>query len=165
MNGQTTTPSHHTTTDTAPDTRRIVVEEVFPHARELVWKALTARELLGRWMPMPPDGFEAVRGACFTMKTKPAGEWDGTIRCEVLEVVQHERLAYRWVGGHEGNVGYGAPLDTVVTFTLTRVEHGTRLRLEHTGFVVPRNDTAYKGMSDGWPKVVRALGAAAGDVR
>jgi uncharacterized protein YndB with AHSA1/START domain len=70
-------------------------------------------------------------------------------------------LAYAWKGGHEGNVGYGSRLDTVVTFILSKVENGTRLRLVHSGFVLPKNDTAFKIMSEGWKKVVRNIGAIA----
>jgi hypothetical protein len=32
-----------------PGTRDIVVEEVFPHASETIWKTLTTGELIGRW--------------------------------------------------------------------------------------------------------------------
>ena len=69
----------------------------------------------------------------------------------------NERFAYAWKGGNEANVGYGAPLDTVVTWTLSRVDNGTRVRLVHSGFVAPRNDSAFKVMSDGWKVVVRNL--------
>jgi uncharacterized protein YndB with AHSA1/START domain len=140
--------------DTAlkPQTQDIVVDEIFPHAPETVWKALTSGELMGRWI-MPPTGFEPVKGNRFTFKTKPAGEWDGTIQCEVLEVMPNQRFAYAWKGGHEENVGYGSRLDTVVTLTLSKAESGTRLRLVHSGFVTPKNDTAFNNMSEGWPKV------------
>ncbi len=144
-----------------PATREIVVDEIFPHTPETIWKALTDRGLIGRWMPMEPSGFEAVEGNCFTYRTTPAGEWDGTIHCEVVEVVPNQRFAFAWRGGHESNVGYGAPLDTIVTFTLSKVDEGTRLRLVHSGFVLPKNETAFEGMSKGWPKVVQDLGAAA----
>jgi len=50
---------------------------------------------------MAPKGFEPVAGSHFTFQTTPAGEWDGTIHCEVLEVVPNERLSYAWKGGHE----------------------------------------------------------------
>jgi uncharacterized protein YndB with AHSA1/START domain len=138
------------------DTQEIVVDEVFPHAPETIWKTLTSGELMSRWI-MAPTGFEPVEGKHFTFQTKPAGAWDGTIRCQVLEVKRNERLAYAWKGGHEGNVGYGSQLDTVVTWTLSRVENGTRLRLVHSGFILPRNDTAYKNMSEGWKAVVQNL--------
>jgi len=142
------------------DTQDIVVEEVLPHTPETIWKALTTGEMIGRWL-MAPTGFEPVKGKHFTFQTTPAGAWDGIIHCQVLEVMPNERLAYAWKGGHEGNVGYGSPLDTVVTWTLSRVENGTRLRLVHSGFVLPTNDTAFKNMSEGWKKVVKSVGAIA----
>lgn len=145
-------------------TQDIVVDEVFPHAPETVWKALTSGELMGRWI-MPPTGFEPVKGNHFTFKTKPAGEWDGVIHCQVLEVTPNKRFAYAWRGGHEANVGYGSRLDTVVTFTLSRAENGTRLRLIHSGFVTPKNDTAFSNMSEGWPKVFQKLGDVVGEQR
>ncbi|MDK4740173.1 SRPBCC domain-containing protein [Rhizobium sp. CNPSo 3464] len=138
------------------DTQAIVAEEVFPHAPAIIWKALTSGELISRWL-MAPKGFESVAGCHFTFQTTPAGEWDGTIHCEVLEVVPNERLSYAWRGGHAANDGYGSKLDTVVTFTLSKAEAGTRLRLVHSGFVLPKNDTAYRNMSEGWKKVVKRL--------
>jgi uncharacterized protein YndB with AHSA1/START domain len=141
----------------------IVVDEVFPHAPETIWRTLTSGKLMGRWLGMEPAGFEPVVGNRFTYRTTPAGEWDGTIRCEVLHAIPNERFVHSWKGGHEGNVGYGALLDTVVTFTLKKVEGGTRLRLVHSGFVLPRNDTAYRNMSGGWNKVVSRIGAITGE--
>jgi uncharacterized protein YndB with AHSA1/START domain len=144
------------------DTQDIVVDEVFPHAPETIWKALTTGALIGRWL-MAPTGFEPVEGNRFTFQTTPAGEWDGVIRCEVLEVIPNDRFVYAWRGGHESNIGYGSRLDTVVTFTLSRVAQGTRVRLVHAGFVLPKNETAFKNMSQGWTKVVRNLGGVAAE--
>jgi uncharacterized protein YndB with AHSA1/START domain len=141
-----------------PDTQDIVVDEVLPHAPETVWKALTTGALMDRWL-MAPTGFEPVEGKRFTFQTKAGGAWDGVIHCQVLEVKPNERFAYAWKGGHEANVGYGAPLDTVVTWTLSRVGNGTRVRLVHSGFVVSRNDSAFNGMSEGWKVVVGRLDA------
>lgn len=143
-------------------TQDIVVDEVFPHAPETIWKTLTTGELIGRWM-MTPTGFEPVEGNHFTFQTTPAGAWDGIIHCHVLEVIPNKRFAYAWKGGHEGNAGYGSRLETVVTFILSRVENGTRLRLIHSGFVLPKNDIAFKTMSEGWKKVVRNLHAVAAE--
>ena len=145
------------------DTQAIVVDEVLPHAPETIWKALTTSELIGRWLKMPLTGFEPVKGKRFTLKTTPAGAWDGVIHCEVLEAIPNQRFAFAWKGGHEGNVGYGAPLDTVATFTLSRVENGTRLRLVHSGFVLPRNELAFKNMGEGWKKVVPSIGVIAAE--
>lgn len=145
-----------------PATREIVLDEVFPHAPDVLWKALTTGAMIARWM-MEPKGFAAVVGTRFTFQTTPAGAWDGTIRCQVLEVQPNERLVYAWQGGDEANTGYGAPLDTVVTFTLSPVDAGTRLRLVHSGFVLPRNDTAFTNMSGGWPKVFKQLDSVAAE--
>ncbi|RDL49234.1 hypothetical protein BLJAPNOD_00331 [Ensifer sp. M14] len=140
-----------------PHTQDIVVDEVFPHSPETIWKTLTSGALMSRWM-MVPSGFEPVAGNRFTFQTTAAGEWDGVIHCKVLEVRPNERFVYAWKGGHEGNIGYGSRLDTVVTWTLSRVDGGTRLRLVHSGFVTPRNDTAFKNMSQGWTKVLSKIG-------
>ena len=145
------------------DSKEIVVERVLAHAPEKVWKALTTAELMGRWLRMPNKGFAPVKGTRFTYQTTPAGIWDGVIHCEVLEVKPNERLVYSWKGGHASNTGYGAPLNTVVTFTLAKAEDGTRLNLVHSGFVLPTNETAFKGMGDGWQKVVPAIGEIAGE--
>jgi uncharacterized protein YndB with AHSA1/START domain len=140
-----------------PDTQDIVVDEVFAHAPEIIWRTLTSSDLMGRWLGMNPTGFEAVKGKRFTYQTSPAGEWDGVIQCQVLDVIPNERLVYAWKGGHEGNVGYGSRLDTVVTFTLAKVADGTRVRLVHSGFVLPKNETAFEGMGNGWKTVVARI--------
>ena len=145
------------------DTQDIVVEEVFPHAPETIWKTLTTGELIGLWLMMTPTGFEPVAGKRFTFQTTPAGAWDGVIQCQVLEMMPNERFVFAWKGGHETNAGYGSPLDTIVTFILSRVENGTRLRLVHSGFVLPKNDTAFENMGKGWKTVVPSIGAIAAE--
>jgi uncharacterized protein YndB with AHSA1/START domain len=142
-------------TDTAilTDTSSIVVEEAFPHSPSVIWRALTDGDVIARFL-MPPTGFAAVPGTRFTFETTPAGAWDGTIQCEVLEVVENERLSYSWKGGDDSNIGYGSRLDTIVTWTLFPSNNGTRLRLVHSGFQLPTNETAYATMSGGWKKVV-----------
>ena len=142
-------------------TQEIVVEQVFPHAPETIWRALTDGNAMSRWL-MQPEGFEAVVGKRFTFKTTAAGQWDGTIECEVLEVIPNQSLVYAWRGGHEGNVGYGSKLDTKVTFTLAKEGGGTRVKVVHAGFEMPRNETAYKNMSGGWSHVIERLGQQAG---
>lgn len=141
-------------------TQAIVLDEIFPHAPQVLWRTLTSGDLMARWL-MPPSGFAAEVGNRFTFSTKPAGNWDGLIRCVVLEVVPNERLAYRWTGGHAGNAGYGSPLDTIVTFLLSPTERGTRMRLVHAGFVLPLNQTALDNMSQGWRVVLTRLAALA----
>lgn len=107
--------------------RNLRIERTYPHPRELVWEALTTRELLAQWL-MDND-FVPVRGHRFLMHTDPAPGFDGTVHCEVLELEAPRRMTWSWKGG---------PIDTRVTFTLEDAvlfsRPGTRLRVEHTGF-------------------------------
>ena len=137
-------------------TQDIVVEEVFPHEPATIWKTLSTGDLIGRWL-MKPTGFEPIAGKPFTFQTTPAGQWDGVIHCRVLEAVPNERLVYSWQGGHESNAGYGSPLNTVVTLTLEKAQHGTLLRLIHSGFATPRNDSALEVMGKGWKKIMSSI--------
>ncbi|MFC5418440.1 SRPBCC domain-containing protein [Bosea eneae] len=145
-----------------PATQAIIVDEILPHAPETIWKALTSSRLIARWI-MEPTGFAPVVGTRFTFKTTPAGAWDGTIHCQVLEVIPNERLSYSWKGGDDGNVGYGSRLDTVVTWTLYRQGDDTRVRLVHSGFELPRNEIALTNMGRGWKSILPRLGDVAGE--
>lgn len=146
----------------AAATRDIVVEDVLPHPPERVWKALTTAELIGQWL-MPND-FEPVVGKRFTFKTRPIGDWDGIVHCEVLEVVPRSRLVYSWKGRSDSNnasSNYGSRLDSIVTWTLEAAQGGTRLRMVHSGFRSPGNDFAYDAMSPGWARIMGRLGEIA----
>jgi hypothetical protein len=46
-------------------TQDIVMDEVFPHPPETIWKTLTTGALIARW-PMKPRGFAPVQGTHFT---------------------------------------------------------------------------------------------------
>jgi uncharacterized protein YndB with AHSA1/START domain len=144
-----------------PDMQDIVVEEVLPHAPETIWKTLTTGELIDRWL-MKSRGFEPVEGTRFTLQTTPAGAWNGVIHCEVLEVMRNERLSYSWRGGHDGNAEYGSRLDTVVTWTLAKVDGGTKLRVVHSGFVLPKNASTLRRLGEGWTGCVERIDAISG---
>ncbi len=104
-------------------TTSLRIEKTYPHPRARVWRALVDPELLARWL-MPNDFVPRV-GHRFTFRTEPGPGFDGIVRCEVLELVDGERLVITWVGG---------PLDTRVTFALADAPGGTRLCVEQTGF-------------------------------
>jgi uncharacterized protein YndB with AHSA1/START domain len=141
--------------------REIIVEQVLPYGPETVWRTLTTAKLIDRWL-MPND-FEPVVGKRFNFHTKPMGDWDGVVRCEVLEVLPNRKLVYSWKGGADSNAAYGSSLDTIVTWTLTPVAGGTRLRLVHAGFRSPDNDFAFDAMSPGWNRVMQRIAAAAAE--
>jgi uncharacterized protein YndB with AHSA1/START domain len=142
---------------TAPTTalRSIVVERRLPHSPEKVWRALTEAELLGQWL-MSND-FRPLLGHCFTFKARPMGDWDGTVRCEVLACEPTRLLRYTWIGGSSSNTTYGSRLDSTVTFTLTPTGGGTLLRVEYAGFRSPENDFAYEAMNPGWGRIAERL--------
>jgi uncharacterized protein YndB with AHSA1/START domain len=142
-------------TETATQARSIVVEKTLPHPPEKIWRTLTQAELIGQWL-MPNDFVPKV-GHRFTFKTKPMGDWDGTVHCEVLDYDPPRLLRYSWVGGSKSNDAYGSRLDSVVTWTLTPAPGGTHLRMEHTGFRSPGNDFAYNAMSSGWGRVMESI--------
>ncbi len=109
------------------------------HSPAKVWRALTDPELLSEWL-LPAIGFELQPGAAFKLKTQPQPGWDGTVHCKMLEVEEHTRLSWRWVVGD---------IDTVVTFTLTPTDAGTRLSLVQSGFEPAQKQNA-GGARYGW---------------
>jgi len=60
-----------------PALRAITVEEVVPHAADIVWKVLTTPELIQRWL-MKND-FKPGLGQHFTFKDRPRGDWNGIV--------------------------------------------------------------------------------------
>lgn len=61
---------------------------------------------------------------------------------------------WRARGGSASNAGYGSPLDSVVTWTLTPVDGGTHVRMEQAGFRLPANQAAFDAMSPGWGRAL-----------
>lgn len=127
-------------TNTAVETRTVVVEREFPHPPEKLWRALTEGPLVAQWM-MKND-FQPTVGRRFQFRSDPVPNWDGVIDCEVMAVEPLKRLSYSW-----GTMG----LESVVLFTLTPTAGGTHLRMEHSGFR-PDQEAAYKGATYGWQR-------------
>jgi uncharacterized protein YndB with AHSA1/START domain len=133
-----------TASNAAEGTRSLVIERVFPHPPEKLWRALTESKLLAEWM-MNND-FEPEIGRRFQFRADPAPNWNGIVDCEVLIVEPLQRLSYNWgIGG--GDSG----LQWVVEFTLTPAEEGTHVRMEQSGFG-PDQKAAYGGANYGWQK-------------
>ena len=80
-------------------------------------------------------------GASFTFKTDPHPGWDGSVNCRMLEIEAQRKLSYSWL--------VGEMLDTVVTFTLTPTDTGTRLALVQSGFK-PDQKQNWGGARYGW---------------
>ena len=145
-----------------PAVRAITVEEIVPHAADIVWKVLTTPELIQRWLMR--NDFTPGVGRRFTMQARPMGDWDGTVSCEITVWNPPRELAYTWVGGSSANPEYGAALDSTVTWTLTPAPGGTRVRMVHDGFRSPRNDMGYTEMSKGWNTVLSRISEIAAEL-
>jgi uncharacterized protein YndB with AHSA1/START domain len=137
-------------------TESISFEFDLQHSLAKVWRALTDPVLLAEWL-LPVTGLKLELGAAFTLKTQPYPGWDGTVNCRILEIEAHKKLSYAWVVGD-------MELDTVVTFTLTPTESGTRLGLVQSGFK-PSQKRNMGGARYGWKmmggKLVDVLGRIA----
>ena len=129
-----------TESNAAETTRTLVIERVFPHPPEKLWRALTESPLLAQWLLN--NDFEPVVGRKFQFRSDPVPNWNGVIDCEVLAVEPLKQLSYSW-----GTLGLGS----VVLFTLTPAEGGTHLRMEHSGFRADQ-EQAYKGANYGWQR-------------
>lgn len=121
------------------DTIQFKIDYDFPASE--VWKAITDKEAMSEWLM--PCNIEPVVGHKFQFKTKSFPGFNGTIDCEVLEVIENKLLSFSWSGG---------PLKrTVVRFRLEKVENSTILNFEHSGFEGLLNKLiVQKILSNGW---------------
>jgi uncharacterized protein YndB with AHSA1/START domain len=129
------------------DTRSVVIERDIPYAPEKLWRALTQPHLIEAWL-MKND-FAPVVGHGFQLR----GDWGGVLDCEVLAVEPNRTLSYSWNHVHE-DPAYD--LRSVVTFTLTPMASGTRLRMEQSGFRASQKQ-ALGGAHHGWQRFLASL--------
>ena len=121
-------------------TRAVVIEREFRHPADKIWRALTQPHLIEEWLMK--TSFAPVLGHRFDFRA----DW-GSVDCEVLAIEPNRTLSYTW-GDHD--------LKSVVTWTLTPTDGGTRLRMEQTGFQ-PDQPRYYHGARAGWPRFLAAL--------
>lgn len=99
---------------------------------EQVWQALTDPELISQWSGAQAE-FSAEPGAEYKL-------WNGDIAGSVVEVVPMNRLVQTWKPNN------WTVEDSIVTFTLSPSEGGTRVDLIHENV----QDWDYAGTSEGW---------------
>ena len=129
------------------ETRSVAMEREFAHPPGKLWRALTQQHLIAEWL-MKND-FAPVVGHRF----KLTGDWGGVLDCEVLEIEPNAMLSYTW---NFDNPDPAFGLQSVVTFTLTPVGTGTRLRMEQSGFR-PDQKQAFGGAKAGWARFLTKL--------
>jgi uncharacterized protein YndB with AHSA1/START domain len=122
---------------TAADT--LTMDFELHHPPEKVWRALTDPVLLSEWL-LPVFDFKLESGAAFRFQTQAFPGWDGAVNCRFIEIEPGRKLRYTWsVPG----------MDTIVTFTLTPTQAGTRLSLLQSGFQ-PHHKREFGGARYGW---------------
>jgi uncharacterized protein YndB with AHSA1/START domain len=121
--------------ESATETRSVVVEREIAFPPEKIWRALTQPHLIEEWL-MKND-FKPVVDHRFNLRA----DW-GTVDCQVLTVEPNKTLSYTW-GAYD--------LKSVVIWTLTPTSKGTHLRMEQSGF---RRDQPqyYQGAQGGWQR-------------
>ena len=122
-------------TNTATETRSVVVEREIAHSPERIWRALTEPHLIEEWL-MKND-FQPAVGHKFNF----SGDW-GAVDCQVRQVEPRKTLSYTWAA-------HG--LESIVTWTLTPTSKGTNLRMEQKGFRADQ-EQFYQGAKGGWRK-------------
>lgn len=127
-------------TETATETRSVVVEREIAYPPERIWRALTQPHLIEEWL-MKND-FKPVVDHHFSL----SAEWGG-VDCRVKAVEPNRTLSYTWDT---------KDLESVVTWTLTPTATGTRLRMVQTGFR-PDQEPYFRGATSGWPRFLAAL--------
>jgi len=123
----------------------------FNQSPEEVWEYLTKPELIEQWL-MKND-FKPVVGhkSSFTFVSKPGGNYEGRLDCEVLEVKPYSRLSYSWNGGMTDN---SRTFNSIVVWTLIPKGNETELQLQHTGFTIPEDILTH---TEGWQICLKRL--------
>ena len=130
--------------------KSIIIEQEYPYTPEEVWEALTDQSQISDWLMN--GTFEPRVGAEFELYWSGKDASKGMTHGKVVELVKPKKLAYTWEWGSRG---------TLVTFFLEPSAAGTKLRLEHTGFIVDTDEQVYQGTVQGWTqKLATSLPAA-----
>ena len=104
--------------------KKIELTTIYNHPIADVWEALTNSEAMSEWL-MPCD-IKPFAGHKFQFKTKSYPGFNGIVNCEVLEVIEQQKLSFSWSGGSLKN--------TIFSFELKQLGDKTELKFEHSGF-------------------------------
>jgi uncharacterized protein YndB with AHSA1/START domain len=110
---------------------------------ERVWSLLTEAEHLGSWFADAGAEIDLRPGGELTLRW----EDDGTAKGRVERVEEPTAFAFRW-----GRIGAADETDsTLVEFTLSAADSGTRVHVLESGFASLADGPAlYESHSEGW---------------
>lgn len=122
----------------------IMCEVTYPASLERVWAALTDPAALARWLL--PNDFAPQLGHRFSFQAASPSDSPLDVQCQVVALEAPHRLAFTWREDARRR-------PTLVTFTLEEVARGTRLRLEHSGFLEAERASARHRLQRQWRRL------------
>lgn len=150
--------------------RTIKLDIFLPYDQDLVWRALTDADLLGKWFML--NNIKAETGHYFTFWMKAQKGWDGITHCEIISAIPRQYLAYTYRGEATGEKalacagihsdkadkltkGIFTKLDTVLSFSLEPTCGGTLLKVKQSGYKGIKLVLISFIMEMGWKKQLR----------
>jgi uncharacterized protein YndB with AHSA1/START domain len=131
------------------ESRPVLIERVFNAPVQVVWQAITDKELMKQWYFDLAD-FKPEIGFEFRFLGGEEGGHQYLHICTITEVIPGRRIKYSWrYEGYEG-ISY-------VSFELTSERNGTRLILSHEGLEsFPQNISDFKkeNFVEGWTQLI-----------
>jgi len=126
---------------------------------ELVWRMVTEPDQVVRWFCDEID-VQATPGYEGSMSFRPESGGTVLVPITVASVEAPHRFTYRWT--HPAGTAATPVNSTLVEFTLTPEEGGTRLRVvetghEHLGWPQDQQDAFVEDHNEGWSRHVGRL--------
>jgi uncharacterized protein YndB with AHSA1/START domain len=130
-------------------TKPFIIERIFDAHAEMLWRAITEKDLMKQWYFDLPE-FKAEVGFTFQFTGGPSPEKQYIHLCEITEVIPEKKLTYTWsYKGYKGK--------SFVTFELFAQGEKTKLKLTHKDihtFPASDSDFAYHNFEEGWNHIV-----------
>ena len=127
----------------------LILEQEFNSPIELVWRAITEKELMEKWY-FVIDDFKLEVGNTFHFE---GGNEDRryTHICEIIEIIPLQKLKYSWK--YKGHIGV-----SFVTFELFPIGKKIKLKLTHEGldsFPKDNPDLIQENFVGGWKHLIQ----------
>jgi len=135
----------------------LIVQRFIRAPREQVFDAFIDAAMLERWhcprgMSVKSASADARVGGAWRIDMRHADGQASVVGGRFREIRRPERLAYTWKW--EESAGPMAGIETLIEIDFTAREHGTELRMRHSGFPL---EEARDGHARGWESVFNRL--------
>lgn len=124
------------------DNKPLIIKQEFEAPIELVWRAISEKELMKKWYFDIPD-FKLEVGSIFHFEGGTEENRYVHI-CEIVEIAPPNKLKYSWT--YEGHPGI-----SFVTFELSSIGEKTKMKLTHEGLeTFEHPDFKKENFQGGW---------------